>query len=69
VKPYEPTLEERAADALNRLSSTMPTQTEVISGAPLPEWITAKWLPALTDPANKKFAKAVVEAEAWLAAH
>jgi hypothetical protein len=47
----------------------MPTQTEVISGAPLPEWITAKWLPALTDPANKKFAKAVVEAEAWLAAH
>lgn len=65
----EPTLEERAADALSRLAATMPTHQDVVSGAALPEWMTAKWLPALTDPADKKFATAVVEAEAWLATH
>ena len=63
----EPTLEDRAAAALATLAATMPTQEEAIAGAPLPVWMTAKWLRALTDPADKKFPQAVAEAEAWLA--
>ena len=68
-KPYEPTLEERAADVLSRLAATMPTQEEAVAGVPLPEWMVAKWLRPLTDPADKRFATSVAEAEAWLAAH
>jgi len=47
----------------------MPTQTEVLTGAPLPDWMAAKWLPALTDPADPNFLTAITEAEAWLAEH
>lgn len=48
----------------------MPAKQEVLDGrAALPEWMAAKWLAALTDPADPKFSKAVTEAEAWLSAH
>ena len=66
-KPAEPTLEDRAAAALATLATTMPTRDEILAGDALPEWMTAKWLRPLTDPADKKFPQAVAEAEAWLA--
>jgi hypothetical protein len=66
MEEHEPTLEERAAAALAALASLMPTQEEAISGTPLPEWMGAKWLAPLTDPADPQFANSVAEAEAWL---
>ena len=63
----EPTLQERAATALATLAATMPTQAEILAGAPLPEWMGANWLAALTDPDDPRFADSVLKAEAWLA--
>ena len=65
----EPTLEERATTVLAILTQTMPAHSDIISGAPLPEWMAANWLPALTDPDDPTFPTAVVKAEAWLATH
>jgi hypothetical protein len=47
----------------------MPTQQQAIDGVPLPEWMTADWLPTLTDPGDPRFATSVIKAEAWLATH
>lgn len=66
----EPTWEERAARALATLASTMPTGEEVaLDGKPFPEWMSATWLPALTDPQDPKFTEAVMKAEGWLLTH
>lgn len=62
-------IQQRAAQALASLSATMPTQDQVLAGVPLPEWMAATWLAALTDPGDPKFSAAVVKAEAWLADH
>jgi hypothetical protein len=65
----EPTLQDRAAAALASLATTMPTQADVLAGAPLPEWMGLNWLPYLTDPDDPRFATSVIKAEAWLATH
>lgn len=66
----EPTLEERAMNALNQLATTYPKAEDVARGAEqVPEWMGQPWLPQLTDPSDPKFADAVIKAEAWLATH